>query len=391
LGARRRRLRANPALTAPGAPSYGYLTWEWFAALRGWAHPLLFAALYRALAALRLDTPAALVLAPRLLQAACQAAGDVATFVLARRLFGARAARGALLCALSSWFGFYAGARTFSSSLEAPLCAAALALWPWRAAAPGALAPPGAHLAAALTLAAAACIARPAAAALLLPLAAREVLGGRERAVALLRRALPVAAVALAASAAVDRALYGRWVCVPWRFVSFNVLTNGAAAYGTHPWHWYASSGAPTVLGALTPLVLAGVALAAPRRRALAASAAFCAAALSASAHKEFRFLLPLLPPACAYAGAALAALHDGASPPGLKCVGCSAQQPQGFTLRSHAAPPLAQATPRVGALRPPRFPARCCRARARACRCSAVPVAVASVCAHTRSGVPGG
>eukprot|EP00850_Spirogloea_muscicola_P025353 SM002824S10767 [mRNA] locus=s2824:12:1166:- [translate_table: standard] len=36
---------------------YGELTWEWRAGLRGYAHPLVFAALYRILSALRVDTP----------------------------------------------------------------------------------------------------------------------------------------------------------------------------------------------------------------------------------------------------------------------------------------------------------------------------------------------
>jgi hypothetical protein len=305
--------------------SYGYLTWEWFAALRGWAHPLLFAALYRALALVGADTPAALALAPRLLQACFAAGGDVATYALGRRLFGERAARGALACVLSSWFSFYGGARTFSSSLEAPLCAAALALWPWpahvgSAGGRGQRAQPGARPVAALALAAAACVARPSAGALWLPLAAAEALGGAGRCAALLRRAVPVGALALAAAAALDRALYGFWVCVPWRFLSFNLLSGGAAAYGTHPWHWYATSGGPTALGALTPLVVASAALARRGRRALPAAAVLCAAALSGCAHKEFRFLLPLLPPACVYAGALLAALHDGVSPPGLRC-----------------------------------------------------------------------
>ena len=103
------------------------MTWEWFAALRGWAHPLLVAALYRALAAAGLDTPAALALAPRLAQAGLSAVGDVATYELARRLFGARAGAAALACHLAAWCAFYAGARTFSSSAEAPLSAAAMA------------------------------------------------------------------------------------------------------------------------------------------------------------------------------------------------------------------------------------------------------------------------
>eukprot|EP00850_Spirogloea_muscicola_P026165 SM005886S18617 [mRNA] locus=s5886:207:887:+ [translate_table: standard] len=36
---------------------YGALTWEWRAGLRGYAHPLVFAVLYRVLAVLGIDTP----------------------------------------------------------------------------------------------------------------------------------------------------------------------------------------------------------------------------------------------------------------------------------------------------------------------------------------------
>jgi hypothetical protein len=36
---------------------YGHLTWEWQRGLRSYLHPLIFAALYKILALLRLDTP----------------------------------------------------------------------------------------------------------------------------------------------------------------------------------------------------------------------------------------------------------------------------------------------------------------------------------------------
>ena len=76
--------------------SYGHLTWEWGAEtqLRGYAHPLLFAALYKLLELLGLSgSVAAMVYAPRLLQAACAAACDVAVHRLALRWFDARTAR----------------------------------------------------------------------------------------------------------------------------------------------------------------------------------------------------------------------------------------------------------------------------------------------------------
>lgn len=41
---------------------YGHLTWEWKKGIRSYLHPLLFAALYKVLAFLRLDTPLFMVL-----------------------------------------------------------------------------------------------------------------------------------------------------------------------------------------------------------------------------------------------------------------------------------------------------------------------------------------
>ncbi len=47
--------------TSLTALTYGYLTWEWQEAIRGYTHPLIFAALYKLLAVLNLDWPIALV------------------------------------------------------------------------------------------------------------------------------------------------------------------------------------------------------------------------------------------------------------------------------------------------------------------------------------------
>ncbi|KAF8642889.1 hypothetical protein HU200_067034 [Digitaria exilis] len=42
---------------------YGHLTWEWKRGLRSYLHPLIFAALYKILAPLHLDTPWFMVIA----------------------------------------------------------------------------------------------------------------------------------------------------------------------------------------------------------------------------------------------------------------------------------------------------------------------------------------
>ena len=283
---------------------YGYLTWEWRARVRGWAHPLLFAALYKCCAALGVDTPLLLALLPRLLQALCCAGGDVATYVLGGTLFGEPAARCALLCHLSSWLVFYMGVRTFSTSMEAPLSAAALAAWPdWQTGGKGYMP--------ALAFAAAACVIRPTAALFWLPfwVCSLAAAGETPRRRKLLSATLGIGIPAMGFSTACDSFMYGALVSVPWRFFTFNVMQSGASAFGTHAALWYWLAALPMATATMAPLTAAGAYLARRSAHTLLAAAACFVAALSAIPHKEFRFLLPLLCPACTLAGASLAQL----------------------------------------------------------------------------------
>ena len=225
--------------------------------------------------------------------------------MLASRLFDDHAAKLALMCHLASWLVFFMGSRTFSTSMEAPLSAAALVLWPtWVGKARGRYWP-------ALACAACACIIRPTAALYWLPLWLCELAvldwGTRRH---LYMSTAVVGAAALVLSTALDSYMYSRTVLVPWRFISFNVLKSGASLFGVHGalWYWYA--GLPMVLATMTPFTFAGLATA--RHRAalpIAAASACFIGALSATPHKEFRFLLPLVSPACIFAGASLAQL----------------------------------------------------------------------------------
>lgn len=70
--------------------SYGEVTWEWIAGIRGSLHVLPFALTYGLLRALRLDAPWAVRAAPRVVQAAIAAAADCAVVRLAVAVFGNR-------------------------------------------------------------------------------------------------------------------------------------------------------------------------------------------------------------------------------------------------------------------------------------------------------------
>ncbi len=241
------------------AGSYGDLTWEWApeTQLRGYAHPLLFAALYKVLALLGLDSSnAAMVYAPRILQAVFAAACDCAVYRLACRWFDETAAQWALACSLLSWFNCFCAVRPFSNCLEATLCTAALSLWPFNSASSkphsrtvgdtndAGLSPPTYHRVAALLLGAAACSLRPPIALVWVVLGGHHLLqllqgnaiessshNGRftKRPVAaacvFLCEAVGCVALVFATCGVIDRLLYGEWTFPPWNFLVWNAVT----------------------------------------------------------------------------------------------------------------------------------------------------------------------
>ncbi|XP_014670540.1 PREDICTED: GPI mannosyltransferase 3-like [Priapulus caudatus] len=300
---------------------YGHLTWEWREAIRGALYPGAIAAVYRLLSLVGADSRAALVLLPRVLQGALSAYGDYHVLVLARRLFGDGAGRWALAAHCASWFGFYAAPRTLTNTAEAALTAVALARFPWPAAclhrdgrregAP----PPPPHEFAYLRAAALACLVRPTAAVTWAPLCAWHAWSSRGRVRAMLRGFAPVAAAALVVAATTDRLVYGRWTSSHYNFLHFNVLRDLGATYGTHPWHWYVTQGLPAVAPA--HIVPACVGAARSHNALPALLLAWHVAALSIPAHKEFRFLLPVLPLVSVYVGHLLDSLATPATPGG--------------------------------------------------------------------------
>ena len=313
----------------------GARTWEWgaSAALRSFTHPLLLAVLayapvraLEAVGALALPTPwlrthfaqglalPLLWLAPRLVHAALTLLCDLATFALALRAHGPHVASLALCAQLCNFFSLFAGARPLSNGLEASLCTTALLLWRQALAAEellavaqrkegssrGASARPGTVLCG--VLAGLAFAVRPTAAiywALVAACALGRVGPAGLWRVGVARGALPAALATLALTAALDSTLYGA-PTLPWlNFFTANALSGVGSLYGTHGAAWYLYSGLPMLLGAqLLPLLLSLLLMGgAPweSREGLFIAAGFTAA-LSCIAHKEHRFLLPILP-----------------------------------------------------------------------------------------------
>lgn len=240
-----------------------------------------------------IDSPFLVWMAPRLQHALMAAATDFLTAILAWRLLGARAGWPTLLLSLSAWFHWHSLPRTLINSLETLCFAAALAVWPWHAHEPRAVAAsrpavrPGvviaeggpqtatglvagvaswsfsvatAQLWLSLFLGGLTCVARPTAALLWLPLGLdltmrQPTFAGR---VGVMFVAGVSVAAAFALGVTADSLAYGSVTVTPLNFFVFNLGQGLSRLYGLHAWWWGWAVGLPVVCGAAVPLIGAG-------------------------------------------------------------------------------------------------------------------------------------
>lgn len=117
-----------------------------------------------------------------------------------------------------------------------------------------------------------------------------------------MKRYLVIGLVTGGALAALDSYFHGSFIVTPYEFFKVNVLNGIGSFYGSHPFYWYFSSGLPAILGiGIIPFYLAifdamksweedG------DRQVILKSIIFTVFAFSLLPHKEFRFLLQILP-----------------------------------------------------------------------------------------------
>ena len=242
---------------------------------------------------------------------------------------------------LNPW-QWYCSTRTFSNSLETTLTIAALSYWPWelladakatkeapfrrRGSVAGYVSRPElnmetdrltpASLRISLVLAAVAVLLRPTN--LLIWLAVlglsvtRLTLAGESPVktsalLVLVREIIICGTAVLAVSLASDRLYFGFWTFPPYKWLYFNISQSLAVFYGHMPWHYYLSQGVPLLTTTFLPFTLVGLykatssasgppVLQSNTLRTLALAALTMLAVLSLVAHKEVRFIYPLLP-----------------------------------------------------------------------------------------------
>jgi len=146
-----------------------------------------------------------------------------------------------MLVQLIGWFQLYALPRTFSSSLEAILGAWILER---------SIASSGVTRSiSVLVLGSLQVAIRPTASGLWFTWATYKMCGLLQRGdlhslfVDLLAPGLMISGGILAFSTLLDSLYYGQLTLVPLNFLRFNLLSDGSALYGSHPWYWYFTEG----------------------------------------------------------------------------------------------------------------------------------------------------
>jgi len=102
-----------------------------------------------------------------------------------------------------------------------------------------------------------------------------------------------------------DRVMFGVWAIPVLGNFHFNVIQGNGSLYGTHPFYWYFIAGVPAITGILFPVLIYDLLFGTWNRatRNLWTIIACYVIAHSWSGHKEFRFLLPILPMICLLCG----------------------------------------------------------------------------------------
>ncbi|KAL6980644.1 Mannosyltransferase aptg1 [Sarracenia purpurea var. burkii] len=286
---------------------YGHLTWEWKKGIRSYLHPMVFALLYKILSLFHLDTPLFMRKAPRLLQSIFSAVGDLYLYKLSHVLFGEHVAQWALFSQLTNWFMFYCFTRTLSNSLETVLTLVGLYYWPCIRVSTSDV--PSVSRKWGLVVAALACAIRPTSAITWAYVGLLELLMTRDKLRFIFLEVAPIGVLVLALACLMDRLMYGSWVLVPFNFLKFNFLSSGGDYYGTHKWHWYFTQGFSVMLFTFLPFSIAGNIWS--KKWKLSGLIAWVLGFYSVLGHKEFRFVLPVLPIALIFSGYSLATIGN--------------------------------------------------------------------------------
>lgn len=279
----------------------GHLTWEWTHSLRSVIHPAAIAVAFHLLRLLSVDTNFSIIIVPKIMHSLLFAVSDFFFYLLAKRILPPHGALYALFSYLSCWFVFYCAPRTLSNSVETALTIIALKwyplsdsyssngrFWPYMA------------------IASIAILIRPTAILLWAPLGLLHIWRCKSPFMLILFTCIPSIVPIILISICIDSLAYRQWTFPAWNFAKFNVFDGGSSHFGVHPWHWYLTQGIATVLTFHLVPIVGGIICALRKRNvnlSLLVISLWYIAFHCFLAHKEHRFILPVIPLTCIYSG----------------------------------------------------------------------------------------
>lgn len=275
------------------------MTWEWTNGIRNYIHPTLISGLYKVMQLLNVNCACLYALVPRLAQALLTAYADYRLYNLGGKT------KWSMFIILISHYWFFTGSRTLINTFEATLTTIALSYYPWHK-----------ERSCYLWIVGLLCVIRPTAAIPWIPLCIFHMKDSKHAVwELLLKRFLPIGILTVGLGVGVDYLMYGDLVLTPVNFFKANILNNIGTFYGSHPWYWYITTGWPAVMGiCIVPFGLSIVNVIRgdfePNlsiRKKMLVSIGFTISIYSLLTHKEFRFLLPVLPMAMYLVGDYLA------------------------------------------------------------------------------------
>ncbi|XP_014473072.1 PREDICTED: GPI mannosyltransferase 3 [Dinoponera quadriceps] len=266
---------------------YGHLTWEWTTMIRSYTYPFLISILYRILAVFSVDFAWLLMISPRVLQAVLVAYADY-------RFYQWTKCKWMLLVLCLNWYWYYCATRTLINTVETACTTIALTMFPWK----------GSHAQSVkfLWIVGFLSMARPTCAIMWLPLCAYHISTSTEKRATLLGRYVAIGCACFVISVLIDSICYGTLVVTPWKFFRVNVLGDIGSVYGTQHALWYIFAGLPVLLGLYcVPFLLAAWRILRhivhfQRETIMLVAIGWTLTVYSLLPHKEFRFVLPLLP-----------------------------------------------------------------------------------------------
>ncbi len=317
---------------------YGHLSWEWKnnAKLRGATHPLLlFGVPYKILQMLGIDSPFLVAFIPRIIQGIIAGIGDAYIYLYALKIFNnPDIAYLALFCSIFSWFHFYCLIRTFSNSIETVLTIVSLYYWPPISSTSEKNGGGGRIMKSMDGIAGddgnssnnntyrvwgifwcGACVTmRPTSAVLWTYVGICELYRlstWKTRFRMVFYELIPAIMFWLLTSLLIDRWFYGEWTVILLNFFDFNFVKGLDKLYGTHPFHWYFTEGFTANVAFFLPIYFYSIyhvyvlqstkknkknSLKIIDMKYLYSLTLFTMLVFSIGGHKEFRFILPLLP-----------------------------------------------------------------------------------------------